>query len=558
VDSLRAVSSEVAGVRWPAGEDTPGRQEAARRAFGEPVLWLIGLVAVGLALRIPWLRDSLYGDEVGAFYDVTGRSFGGVLHVLSGHSPELNPPLYFVVAWGSEKVFGVSALSLRLVSLVAGTAVIPLSYLLGRWTVGVRAGLTAAALAAVSPFLVFYSSEARPYALLLALTLGSTVALLRAVETGERGWWAAYAALSCAAIYTHFTAVFVLGLQFVWALVAVPRRRRALIGANVVAAVLFVPWIPNLIRTARSPGTKLYGTLQPFTAHAVRIDLGQLLLGQSEQPVSSIPGRVAVALILAALLVAAAIAIFWRGQDRARPDVAARHVLLVLLALGVPVAMGVYSSVRPSVWDSRNLISCWPAWAVLAAAILTAPRWPWRIALVAVVLAALTFGSVKDLAARYQRPDYQAAADYIARAARDHEPVVNWPDYSPGPPNELEVALDLDNQSARHPVLRLGSPPLNEVERAPPYTSLLPQTGETVARQAADLAKNGGLFLVLPGPVPIATLQALRTRHITSTPRSGILVLLAAFMGALPARFHPVAMHVYPGLHRVAVYLYRG
>lgn len=324
----------------PTGPRVRERSRLVGSPERSPILWLAALVVVGLALRAPWLHNSLYGDEVGAFYDVSGRSLGGMLHVLSGHSPELNPPLYFLVAWVCEKLFGISALSLRAISLVAGTSVIPLSHWLGRWTAGVRAGFVAAAIATVSPFIVFYSSEARPYALLLALSLLSTLALVRAIDTRRTGWWVAYAAASCASMYTHFTAVFALLLQFVWAFIAVPSCRRALVAANLSAALLFVPWIPNLIRTARSPGTKLYGLLEPFSLHAARIDLGQLWLGQPEQTVGAIPGLIPVALIVATLVLAALLAISTRAREHAWPKPSPRHALLLVLAFGVPVATG--------------------------------------------------------------------------------------------------------------------------------------------------------------------------------------------------------------------------
>jgi hypothetical protein len=104
----------------------------------------------------------------------------------------------------------------------------------------------------------------------------------------------------------------------------------------------------------------------------------------------------------------------------------------------------------------------------------------------------------------------------------------------------------------------IGSAPLAAVLRAPPYTSLLPQPGQEVARQAAALAGAGKLFVVLPGDVPLTALETLRRKHITSESNSPILVLLAAFMGALPARFQPTVVHSWPGLHRVTVYVFQG
>ena len=143
------------------------------------LLFVAGITVVGLLLRLPWFGNSLCGDEVGAFYDVSGHGLGRVIYLLSGHSPELNPPLYFVAAWASEQRFGTSAESLRVISMLSGIAAIPLTYVLGRWTVGLRAGLAAAAIVALCPFLVFYSSEARPYGLMLVLCLLSTLALLK-------------------------------------------------------------------------------------------------------------------------------------------------------------------------------------------------------------------------------------------------------------------------------------------------------------------------------------------------------------------------------------------
>lgn len=186
-------------------------------------LALCVVALVGLALRLPFMHDSLFGDEVGAFYDVSGHSLGHTLYLLRGHSPELNPPLYFIVAWASEQLFGTSAVSLRLVCLLAGTAAIPLTYALGRETSDARTGLTAAVIVTFSPFLIWYSSEARPYSLLVFVCLLSTLSLLRAVRSGRWEWWALYAASSCAAAYTHFTSIFLLALQFTWALVPSPR-----------------------------------------------------------------------------------------------------------------------------------------------------------------------------------------------------------------------------------------------------------------------------------------------------------------------------------------------
>ena len=69
---------------------------------------------------------------------------------------------------------------------------------------------------------------------------------------------------SCAAVYTHYTAVFVLGAQLLWLLWAHPEARRPALLANLGAALAFLPWISGLIADLNSPTTKILGALQPF------------------------------------------------------------------------------------------------------------------------------------------------------------------------------------------------------------------------------------------------------------------------------------------------------
>src|ERR1700735_373076 len=85
--------------------------------------WIVAAVTAitlaGLALRLPSFGDLLFRDSPSAYYIVAGHSLGQVMRLLNNHPTELNPPLFFVFAWISEKLFGASAESLKLVSLLA-------------------------------------------------------------------------------------------------------------------------------------------------------------------------------------------------------------------------------------------------------------------------------------------------------------------------------------------------------------------------------------------------------------------------------------------------------
>jgi hypothetical protein len=106
-----------------------------------------------------------------------------------------------------------------------------------------RIGLAAAALAAVSPMLIWYSQEARAYALLTLLGGLSFVlfALARSNPSPRRlAWWAIVGAL---AVATHYFAGFVVLAEAVLLLRAHPRLRalRWAVGAVVAVAVCLLP-----------------------------------------------------------------------------------------------------------------------------------------------------------------------------------------------------------------------------------------------------------------------------------------------------------------------------
>jgi 4-amino-4-deoxy-L-arabinose transferase-like glycosyltransferase len=535
------------------------RAQVGSRAGDSRRVWLLvgAITLIGLLLRLPSFGDSLFGDEVGAYWIVTARSFGQVIHLLSGHSPELNPPFWFVLAWVSEKLFGNSAGALKLVSLLAGTATIPLTYVLGRITLSVRAGVVAAALVALSPFLIFYSTEARPYAVLVLLCVLSTIALVCALRTRDRRWWGLYALFACGVAYTHFTGVFLLGAQFLWALIAYPRARRALVVSTAAGAIGFLPWLPNLIRTARSPGTKLYGVLEPFGLHAIRIDLGHWAIGHPYIGLATLPGGFALLLLGAGIVVAVVAVAVRLASEREAIGVRREQVLVVVVACAAPVGIAIYSELRESVWEARNLVSSLPGFALLVAWLLTAGRAPLRYTATALVIVGLAIGGVKLSEAAHQRPDYKSAAAYIDQIDRGRAPVVDLAALSPGPPTATEAALALDRPADPRPVLRIGIPPIDVVLAHPPYTSLPALPGGVVARQAAAIAGNGTMFIVAPTGVPVSRLEATRRQHTKST-APGSLARFAEFLGALPKRFHPVTSRTFPGFLPVTVYLYRG
>ena len=217
--------------------------------------WLIvgALTLLALVLRWSPLQVSLHDDELFLYAIVKDHSLGEVLSIV--HDTEKTPPLGFVLSWLFAHGDDLT-IPLRIPSLVAGIASVPLVYLLGRRTVGRAAATVAAAWFAISPFQIYYATGARAYAEVAALVILATLALLLALEQRRLRWWALYVVAAVAAIYSHYIAALVLAPQAAWALWTHRETARDQLLANAAVVVAFLPWLPSFLVQARHSDTE--------------------------------------------------------------------------------------------------------------------------------------------------------------------------------------------------------------------------------------------------------------------------------------------------------------
>lgn len=483
------------------------------------------LIVVGAVIRLVVARQSIFADELSTYWIVATHGLGGVLSLLNGTYPgiqhaEITPPLFFVASWLTSQL-GHAPELVRAPSLVAGTLTIPAVYLLGVRTIGRPGALLAAAFTTLSPFMVYYSAEARSYAVMMLLATLSTLAMIRAVETRRARWWFAYALLSCAAFYTHYTSAFYLLAQFLWLTWAHRDAVRPAVLANLGAGLALVPWAHGLINDLHSPTEKILSALSPFTFDAVRHSIEHWAVGfpyVEAGGLTGLPGTAALVLLgLAAALSAAGIGnrlLRERvgGSSTRVPD---RVVLIVLLALSVPVGEAIVSAVSTHLFGVRNLAASWLPLALCcaAAAVAAGPRLRYGVAILA--LAGFALGASRMLTVHYARPAFRAAADFIDRNARAGDVVIDATAVlSPGPLSGLDAALH-----KRILVIRAFAP----AERGHPFGVFDPVTSPADAVARAVVAVHGARLIVVGFPNLAAALDRL-----------------------LPARYRLVATRLYP------------
>jgi Dolichyl-phosphate-mannose-protein mannosyltransferase len=393
------------GARSEVLRGAPGRTLRARLAAVGPELWLLGgVVVVGAVLRFITLgHQSYWFDEAQAAHEFS-LPFGSMVSSMVSH--ESNPPLYFFLGWVWAKLFGTGAIGLRSLSALCGVALIVVVYLSGRALVSSRAGLIAAALAALSPFLIWYSQEAREYMLLALLSGISLYYFIRALDEPSRGNLVGWGVAAALAILTHAFAAFLIAPEAIFLLLA--SRGRPTVTAVAAVAVVQIALLPLVLGHASN---SLLGFIRstPLSMRIKQVPVA-FTFGPVYQSALLRYGLLASVLVLAALILL--LVGGTPSRELRRVGIVAVLAAVVLLAPLLLALIGV------DYYLARALMPAWIPLVVVIGSACAAPRARAPGALLALVLAgAFLYGQVKIQSdARYQRPDWRGVAAALGRS----------------------------------------------------------------------------------------------------------------------------------------------
>lgn len=382
------------------------------------VFWLVaGLTTLAAVLRFATIGLQAYHhDEIVTASRILRGSFWHAMDAV-GFS-ESAPPLYYALAWIWTQFTGTGEVGLRSLSALAGVATVPVAFLIGRELRGERAGIAAAALVAVNPMLLWYSQEARSYALLVLLCAVSLLYFLRARDRGERRDFVLWGLASGLALGTHYFAIFPIAVE---ALLLLHRRRESALGFGILAgfAFLLAPLVVHQMSYGHAEWISTFNLGHRLWETAATFAVGETsdVIARPEQPeLAFLP----LALALAAL---ALIAI--RGEREER-RAAAVPLAIAATTIGVPLVLAVLPGGKDYVLG-RNLI---PALlplliAVALAANLHRARRAGVVLVVALAAYSLGFSVWTNFSPALQRPDWDMIAERIGEP-RAPRAIATW------------------------------------------------------------------------------------------------------------------------------------
>jgi uncharacterized membrane protein len=344
---------------------------------------------------------------------------------------------------------GTSELVLRSLSVLLGATTVCLIYAVGSNLLNRRAAVIGTILFASSPWLIWYSQEARYTTLMLLTTVLTMYAFHRLSIRGHIGWWIAYGTAALLALFSFLSTLLLPFVQALY-LLGSPWRRpllRKWLICQVVVFSLFAWWFVNgthfwetfmqasgssrqilLNNPEMLPFRGDWNNVRPavipytFFALSAGFSLGppprELYADRTLAPLLPYASMLFILCALYGVILLSALLGFRRHRD---------SVVFLTLWLSVPI-LGVFSIAKllNIFYDVRYVATVFPAYMLLLAVGIARFRSP-RVQVLLLIAVLCVHGVALAnyyFDPRYAREDTRAAARFLASAGQPRDVVL--------------------------------------------------------------------------------------------------------------------------------------
>jgi hypothetical protein len=233
--------------------------------------WIIplGITIIAFLLRLNGIGwHSAGGDELSSA-EISAP--GTPLAVL--FSDPGNPPFYYLVLKLMFLLCGHSEAAGRMLSVIAGTALVPCIWILVKEYAGRRAAATAAIFLSFSSYLIRASHNTRAYMLQLLLVTILAVLFLRILKNRKNKDMLLYTFLSVLLVNTHFYGVLFVASNFLFFCIYriakkefTPKETLVFFLFNVITALSLFPYLAHNLRAGEIMDEEFNNWIKPLNA----------------------------------------------------------------------------------------------------------------------------------------------------------------------------------------------------------------------------------------------------------------------------------------------------
>jgi 4-amino-4-deoxy-L-arabinose transferase-like glycosyltransferase len=276
---------------------------------------------------------SVWFDESFSAFMVK-QNFADIWHFTA---LDVNAPLYYFLLKIWSIFVGNSDIALRFLSVIFGIGSLVAGFFLSKKLFGKRVGYFALFFMTLSPMLLRYATEMRCYTMLIFLLIMATYVFVLASEKASRKLWILYGILAAAAMWTHYYAALPILAHLVWRKMTAQKFfTRDFVTSLIVAAALFLPWLPTMI--TQLGVVQAFGFwIPPFGLDTATSFVGEMMVYSTHDRATNFValGILGAIILLVILLIKSRRAI----AQKLRPN----FLLILLLVILPPVVLAILS-----------------------------------------------------------------------------------------------------------------------------------------------------------------------------------------------------------------------
>ena len=235
--------------RAVADNGIPMADRASRRPLE---IFAAIFVAAGFIYSFHLGTDALGASEAYSAWAAAKPGVGAIVRTPVLHDPG-KQVFYYVVLHYYTRIFGLSEISLRSLSVIFSLTTLVLVFALGCEMFDDNTALAAAAMWAFNPLAVVFAQTARMYPLFISISLAQLMMLWRVRARPGIANGIACGILGAALPYTHMAGLLIVGAECAILLRDLARGRRNAMAwmAIVIAIALFLPYLPIALRQSQ-------------------------------------------------------------------------------------------------------------------------------------------------------------------------------------------------------------------------------------------------------------------------------------------------------------------
>lgn len=357
-------------------------------------------------LRFTGLGQSLWLDE--AISVTFAQKLDFWKFVTQYPIGDFHPPLYFAMLWIWGHLFGFSELSVRFPSVIFGVLTVFFTYLIGKELFSKKVGFLAAIFLSLAPLHIYYSQEARMYALAAFATTLSFYFLVRLFN--KKPAFLGYSLSVAVVLYSDYLTYFVVPTQLIYTLFYYRSELRRYLFSLFLSFVSIYPWLA-VFPVQFSIGVKTSFILAGWREIVGSADFKNLLL----LPIKILIGRISFEnkTLYALLLVVASIpylVIFTRLRTTLTKEI----TLLLFWLIAPPIFAFLVSFYIP-IFSYFRFIFILPALNLLISKLVNefSPKTS-RILITAILTVMITSSLTYLLNPKFHREDWRGAVTFVS------------------------------------------------------------------------------------------------------------------------------------------------